>query len=212
MQVSAEIRWFWPGSPPPTFQDWFWDAHAQRHECPPGGGNWRSDEYSREAGQIELGLKYRGSTKGVEVKGLVAVIPSGLVASPFSGPIEIWTKWISQVLELNPNSTVTTEKRRWLRKFDTAQGVPKEIPLDDHERPIDSQPLPVQGCNVELTLVKLPQNNFWWTFGFEAFGSPQTVESNLLLIAGIIADRRPPGLGSAIRASYPAWLNNHILV
>jgi hypothetical protein len=73
------------------------------------------DEYLRDASQIELGLKRRGSKKGVEVKGLVAVTCGGLAVGPFAGPVELWAKWTSEPLELNSASTLTTEKRRCAR-------------------------------------------------------------------------------------------------
>ena len=116
MQVSAEIRWFWRSAPPTGLEDWF--CKAESHGCPAGGGKAREDAYLRDLSQPELGLKRRGGKKGVEVKGLVAVLWSGLVVAPFAGPIEIWSKWTSETLELN--SVIIVEKLRWLRKFDTS--------------------------------------------------------------------------------------------
>jgi len=204
MQVSAEIRWFWRGAPPPGLEDWF--RKADRHDCAAGGGSARVDEYLCDVNQGELGLKRRGGKKGVEVKGLVAVTWGGLAAAPFVGPIELWTKWSSEPLELNAHSTVATEKRRWLRKFDTAGPSPQEIPLTAEEAPIDQRPLPTLGCNVELTQVTLPNRDIWWTFGFEAFGTLRTVENDLRAAATVLAARRPPGLGEGLLASYPTWL------
>jgi hypothetical protein len=111
MQVSAEIRWFWHDASPPSLEDWF--CKADGHYCSAGGGGTRVDEYLRDASQVELGLKRRGSKKGVEVKGLVAVTWGGLAVGPFAGPVELWAKWTSEPLELNSASTVTTTKRRW---------------------------------------------------------------------------------------------------
>ena len=84
MQVSAEIRWFWKGVLPPELLVWF--QRAERHSCAGGGGSVRTDAYLRDARQSELGLKLRGGKKGVEIKGLVAVIADGCQASPFIGP------------------------------------------------------------------------------------------------------------------------------
>jgi hypothetical protein len=113
---------------------------------------------------------------------------------------------MSEPLELNAPSTVATEKRRWLRKFDTTVPLPQEIPLNAEETPIDQRPLPTLGCNVELTQVTLPNGDIWWTFGFEAFGTIQTVENDLRAAATVLVARRPPGLEQGLLASYPTWL------
>jgi hypothetical protein len=205
MPVSAEIRWFWPTSPPPRLQDWFCDPAS--HPCAAGGGLTRSDEYLRDPQQAELGLKCRGGKKGVEVKALVAARASDVAAPPFAGPIELWTKWTSERLDLPDGSTLTTQKRRWLRKFATTSTAPQEIALNEKEQPREEdQPLPPRGCNVELTEVSLPHGDVWWTLGFEAFGSIRTVEDDLRAVATELAARRPPEFGNGLLLSYPAWL------
>src|SRR6266446_9094261 len=151
MQVSAEIRWFWSDVPPPKLEQWF--RTATEEACIIGGGEPRVDEYLYDSTQIELSLKRRGGKPGVEVKGLVAAKWGNVTASPFVGPIELWTKWTSEVLELKSGWTVPIEKIRWLRKFDTAKQVPEEIPLDSTEKPLGNPTLPALGCNVELTQI-----------------------------------------------------------
>lgn len=207
MQVSAEIRWFWSGAVS-GLTEWFSDAKT--HGFGAGGGRVRVDEYLRAPGQRELGLKRRGSKKGVEVKGLVHVDWMGVTAGPFSGPIEIWTKWATDSLELAAGTTVTTEKKRWLRKFDTAGAAPIEIELDADEKPARGAALPGLGCNVELTEVKLPGGAVAWTLGFESFGSLATITNDLRAVAALLADRRPPALPPGERLAYPAWLSTRL--
>lgn len=217
MQVSAEIRWFWINAPPPNLEEWF--RNAPEHTCPAGGGKPRVDEYLYDRNQIELGLKRRGELglkrrggkPGVEVKGLVAAAWSNLSVKPFAGPVDLWTKWTSRVLELDLDLTVSMEKIRWLRKFDTAKRFPEEIPLDDKEQPLDARALPALGCNVELTQITLPDDKVWWTLGFESFGAIQTVDKSLYMVAATLATRQPPGLGTGRLADYPAWLKEHVL-
>jgi hypothetical protein len=206
MQVSAEIRWFWRAALPSGLEDWF--RKADHHSCPAGGGRSRDDEYLRDPGQKELGIKRRGGKKGVEVKGLVAIAESALAAGTFAGPIEIWTKWTTEALELDANTVIKTTKRRWLRKFDTTGPSPLEIELDAAEKPTDNRSLPSRGCNVELTEVTLP-SGIWWTLGLEAFGTIHTVEADLRTVAATLAARFQLGLGNARLASYPAWLSEH---
>ena len=208
MQISAEIRWFWSDVPPPKLEEWFRDATEDT--CAAGGGESRVDEYLYDGNQIELGLKRRGGKPGVEVKGLVAAEWGKLTATPFVGPIELWTKWTSEVLELNSDRTVPIKKIRWLRKFDTAKQFPEEIPLDGKEKPLGTRPLPELGCNVELTQITLGDNKVWWTLGFESFGTIQTVDKSLYAVAATLATRQPPELGTGLLASYPDWLKEHV--
>jgi len=208
MQVSAEIRWFWADAPPPGLEKWF--CNATESTCPAGGGEPRRDEYLYDQSQIELGLKRRGGKPGVEVKGLVAAKWGDLTASPFLGPIELWTKWTSEVLELRAGSTVPIEKVRWLRKFDTAKQFPEEIPLDSKENPLGNRARPEIGCNVELTRITLRGNEVWWTLGFESFGNIQTVNKSLDAVAMTLATRQPPELGTGLLMSYAHWLKEHV--
>lgn len=209
MQISAEIRWFWRNTAPDGLVNWF--CGADRHSCIAGGGETRSDDYLRDACQAELGLKRRGGRGGVEIKGLIAVLPDGLEAGRFRGSIELWAKWTSGRLSLEPDSTIAVKKRRWVRKFDTTGLSPIEVPLDAEETPLDGRPWPAQGCNVELTEVGLPDGGVWWTLGFEAFGTISTVGNDLRAAANLLNTRRPPDLADGLQAGYPAWLKLHVL-
>jgi len=215
MQVSAEVRWFWPDLPT-ELDEWF--RRSASHPFPAGGGKQRNDDYLVDPDQTELGLKRRGQKLGVEVKGLVVKEWASLNVRPFSGIIELWTKWTTQKLELR--STTTIRKARWLRKFDMTSQSPEEVPLDDSELLLHSRVLPAYGCNVEFTKVTLPGNQVWWTLGFESFGPISTLERSLCAAATTLAGRHPPELGPACKvgillwpngtgaliASYPVWL------
>jgi hypothetical protein len=172
MQVSAEARWFWSASAPERLEEWFCGKHPDGIAA--GGGKERRDDYLRDPNQNELGIKRRGEKPGVEVKGLVSSGPTDLSLEPFVGPIEIWSKWTSEALRINPALTIVTRKLRWLRKFDTAHGSPREIEVDEYEK--IQEPLPQNGCNVELTHLTMPDDEHWFTLGFEAFGSLADVE------------------------------------
>jgi hypothetical protein len=204
MQLSAEIRWFWRKVPPPQLERWF--RNATEDTCTAGGGELRQDDYLYDGSQIELGLKRRGGKAGVEVKGLVAAAWGNLSANPFTGPIELWSKWTSEALELALDRTVPIEKVRWLRKFDTTKQAPEEIPLDSKEKPLGKRALPEIGCNVELTRITLRNQEVWWTLGFESFGTLQTLGNDLCAVAATMAARQPPQFGTGLLASYPAWL------
>jgi hypothetical protein len=204
MLVSAEIRWFWRRDPPPGLHDWF--CGTRHHPCRARGGQERVDRYLRDPDQTELGLKLRGGGKGVQVKGLIDVVSDGVAAAPFTGPVEIWCKWTSDGLRLRPSTTIAVEKQRRMRKFDATVHPPKEVPLGANEKPANGRPLPDLGCNVELTQVKPPNGEVWWTFCFEAFGTPETVVNDLRATAEALASRTPPPLDGGLIASYPTWL------
>jgi hypothetical protein len=205
VQISAEIRWFWPVKCPDAIETWFRSGATQ-----PGGGSVREDEYLHEPSQTQFGLKRRGEKLGVEAKGLVAVLSQPSDTAPFVGPIELWCKWQLLTLTLRDLSTVPTKKIRWLRKFDTGGGEPTEIPVGEAEAPKDRRALPRLGCNVELTRVEVAGEQVWWTLGFEAFGELASVERSLRSTLFVMAARRPPSLGSGELLNYPAWLSKYV--
>lgn len=206
MQVSAESRWFWSGVAPDGLEVWF--RGQQADGIPAGGGRERRDDYVRDPNQDELGIKRRGEKLGIEVKGLVSLQPTKLSVEPFNGPIEIWTKWTSEALTLDPDLTIVTRKVRWLRKFDTGDSSPREIPVDEYEK--IQEPLPQNGCNVELTRLTMSDDKQWFTLGFEAFGLLANVENSLQRVAEVMANRRPPRLPGAICLSYPQFLKHFL--
>jgi hypothetical protein len=208
MQVSAEIRWFWPELEPTDLAGWFQDKAV--HNFSPGGGETRVDLYLVDRDQLELGVKSRGGKNGIEVKGLVSPSEPGLQLSPFTGPIEIWTKWTSNSLDLNSRQTTRIEKRRWLRKFETSSERTREIELDREERPATGEPPPQSGCNVEFTALTLDGHRPWWTLGFEAFGSLAGVTQSLQAVASLLVSRHPPPTPQGLRCSYPQWLTRCI--
>jgi hypothetical protein len=207
MLISAEIRWFWPNVCPPELNAWF----HRDFSFPPGGGRARTDRYVLGRGDNELGVKQRGEPgaerrdrhSGIEVKGLVGVLPS-LTWSELCPRVELWCKWQSK-MALPSGRTVDLQKTRHLRKLDTSSPQAVEIRLNDEEKPKEGG-FPQEGCNIELTCIQSEsQSDSWWTLGFEAFGSLQTAPRNLdRAIAHAVSHALPP-LKGAIK-SYPAWL------
>jgi hypothetical protein len=195
--VSAELRWFWSGSLPSAVDGWFRDARF-----PPGGGKPRTDEYLVDRSQIELGVKKRGAKTGVEVKGLVGLRRS--VSVPFSGRVQIWSKWASDALTIDHLPRVAVEKTRWVRRYDASGPDIVEIALDDEERPRRSPDnLPEAGCHVEVVSLRL-EGTPWASVGFEAFGELATVEDTLDRTLRHMAPQTILPAGREL--SYPAWL------
>jgi hypothetical protein len=209
MQLSAEIRWFWRMKPPLGLEEWF--CGGDRHPCPAGGGHPHTDEYLRDSGDLELGIKRRHGKKGVEIKGLVATSENNLEIGPFTGSVQIWGKWESTAMDLDMEAVVAVEKLRWLRKFATSSGIPLEIPLDGEEHPLETLHSPSRVCSVEFTKVAIADSDLWWTFGFEAVGTIRTVEEDLRRVALLVADRWESAHLDGLLASYPTWLKEHAL-
>jgi len=73
------------------------------------------------------------------------------------------------------------QKTRSIRTYDTSRAAIVEIPLQADEKPLNGQPLPQQGCNVEISKIQIAEEpRQWWTLGFEAFGDLDSAPGNLL--------------------------------
>jgi hypothetical protein len=198
--TSAELRWFWRGHCPQPVYAWFFESGL-----PPGGGFSRIDRYVPQRGEPEISLKRRGDKSDFEIKGLLTK-RSNLELEPLAPQIEIWCKWSCTIPGVKTDDLVVT-KTRWLRKFDMSKYVRSEIPLEPNEKPKAGYPLPVQGCNVELTEAQMAgHSGMWWTLRFEAFGDLDSVPTNLTLT--VLPEK--PALIRIVTSgeflSYPAWL------
>jgi hypothetical protein len=196
MRMTAEIRWFWAGRPPPSFAAWF------RAAGPSWGGasdsKTRIDEYLREPVQTTLGIKRRGGSQGVEIKGLISTRPTVLELAGCACPIGLWGKW-SAAFALDPNGLIKVAKQRWMRKFEVGGGTVRELAATESaERS--------SGCDLELTLLEGPDGTPWWTVGFEAFGAFDEVEDDLTATLAVVQRRSPPLLPAGQASGYPGWL------
>lgn len=192
MQLSAEMRWFWRDTPPIGLLEQFGGGVGNDLDS---RAELRIDRYLHDPLQNEIGIKLRGGKPGVEIKGLVKTVASKAVR-PFTGNIEIWAKWTSQSLPLASNLTTAIDKSRWLRKFSTDMKSAREITMNDR---------PDEGCNVELTRIHLPDEE-WWTFGLESFGPLDNIADSLRETATKLASGGFPDLMTGRFASYPTWL------
>ena len=67
--------------------------------------------------------------------------------------------------------------------------------------------MPVRGCNVELTEVRLDDGRVWWTFSMEAYGDLGTVTRDIRSTSDVLSTRGPsPDLSTGSFHSYPMWL------
>jgi hypothetical protein len=195
VRLTAEVRWFWEGAPPSSFQEWFVNA----------GPNWavlgdcqtRTDEYLVDSSQRALGIKKRGGQEAVEIKGLIESREATAELAGCVSPIELWAKWLSSALALDSAALIKVRKRRWMRKFRLVTGAAVECTGSTEAR--------TSGCDAELTLLAV-DGSAWWTFGLEAFGDLEQVENDLAVTVAVLADRNPPALPWGEAKSYPRWL------
>ena len=116
-----------------------------------------------------------------------------------AAPVELWAKWPSKVLELSGRKRIAIDKKRWMRRCAIDAGRAAEIQAD---APANRS----SGCDVELTLLTLPDGVRWWSFAFEAFGALDRVENDLAATVALMESRRPPAIPAGQAAGYPAWL------
>lgn len=203
MYPSAELRWFYQEECPASLYRWFY-----RTSSSPGGGSLRIDEYLLQPNRPEISVKLRREMpdfEALEVKGLIAACRSKEM--PFAPYVELWCKWRIDCGLLEMSKVVAVEKVRGRRMYDTSQAEVREIPLGPDELPLDGQQFPKQGCNVEMTQIKLGHHpSRWFTLGFEAFGDLNTVLSNLLRTVRFLDHRAFPFPGANGFLNYPSWL------
>jgi hypothetical protein len=200
MFVSAEIRWFYPDECPANLHRWFGEMSPAL-----GGGKLRIDEYLSQTNQSEVSIKKRGGRPGVEIKGLIAVCRSELV--PFAPYFELWCKWRLQASALEMTKRMIIQKTRWIRPYDTSRAGIVEIPLQADEKPLNGQPLPQQGCNVEISKIQIAEEpRQWWTLGFEAFGDLDSAPGDLLKTTQFLIARSFPLPICGEFLNYPSWL------
>ena len=196
MRLTAEIRWFWAGYPPRSFEDWFRSAGPSWASA--ADSKTRTDQYLRDNAQTMLGIKKRGGGSDVEVKGLISARPTVLELAGSACAVGLWGKW-SAGLALDPRHLIKIEKQRWMRKFRVAAGTARELAAADSGARLS-------GCDVELTLLEGPDGEPWWTLGFEAFGDFDQVERDLAATVVVAAGRSPPLLPEGQATGYPGWL------
>ena len=141
----------------------------------------------------------------MEIKGLIAVCRIELV--PFAPYVELWCKWRLHASALEMTKRMIIQKTRWIRTYDTSRAAIVEIPLQADEKPLNGQPLPQQGCNVEISKIQIAEEpRQWWTLGFEAFGDLDSAPGNLLKTTQFLVAHSFPLPICGEFLNYPSWL------
>ncbi len=203
MQQSAEIRWFYPGNFDANMLAWFSSSQSLEAET-------RIDRYFIFSGCESGGVKLRTykEKRNFEIKLLRGAAETVRLTPSASGRADCWVKWsygddpahaMVQALMDKTEGFIDVEKKRFLRKFSMDAG--------SQAVEVDAKQMPMSGCGIELTQLKVNGVD-WWTFGFEAFGPAENIQTILRSIASDFFTEHPPTalFSSANSCSYPAWL------
>jgi hypothetical protein len=194
---TAEVRWFFRGSPPAAVAAWFDAAAAQPPQI-------RSDAYLVLTGTDALGVKVRGGTANLEFK--LRPRPPEPLPLPLpvdaGGQLEQWQRWSfarPALSRLVPRLGLPKARWRTVRKERRLVTLPYGGRSD-------------AGCRVELTALEVDGSR-WSTVGFESYGPDDDLVPALRSAAerffgSLAADLPglPGGLGAERSCGYPGWL------
>ncbi len=161
MLSTVEMRWFFTECP--LDRDVHLGTHTERQE--------RSDWYAMPC-HPRCGIKLREGK--LETKLFDSDLGMRTIGSA-SGKLEAWKKWSLQyageagptAAELEKVGWLEVAKIRFLQRFEV-DGVSLHA----------TSTRPTNGCEFELTQLAVLERTFW-TVGFEAVGSAESIEHNL---------------------------------
>jgi hypothetical protein len=214
ISLSAEVRWFFNGAIPTIVKKWFKSSPLRSNP------EKRTDTYLIFPKAKSCGVKFRNSK--FEIKSLVEDRGNRNFAAKARGAIRIWEKWstkgesivqLKQEATLNKAIWVDVKKKRIIRKFSADSSQIREVDASDKKG------FPDNGCNVELTRVKIHQNPYW-SLAFGAFGKEDTLIDNLSKTVRILLSEKECPFTSLCESSeislseekchsYPSFLMLH---
>jgi hypothetical protein len=214
MFSTAEVRWFYAGDLPKEVRQQFGCAELHQDNGKP---EKRQDLYLILPDVENLGIKLRGKDEQhkddadvLEIKRRQNERKYVTFSMGTVGYLEHWDKWTFRGLSDPPllSMILTAQDKAWI-------GIEKvrcqQLYAITPDRRVLAVPLHTSvpnGCNVELTQLMLPQQQCWWTLGFEAFSDTNdALEDNAILVANDFFTRTQLGrLEEKVSFGYPQWL------
>lgn len=190
---TLEIRWFSPHSPPEAIRTWFRSLGPVEVQPP------RTDLYLRGLGDA-LGIKLREGR--LEIKQLEREYGRITFADGVEGHVRAWTK---SSFELTPGEEAPTSG--WVAIEKSRQILYFESGAEGRLSVAAPGTYPQRGGGVELTEVRSPDGQRWWTLGIEVVGP--AVEQTVILTAltgRIFTPQINFSLPVSASMDYPAWL------
>ncbi|MFB2897711.1 hypothetical protein ACE1CI_32740 [Aerosakkonemataceae cyanobacterium BLCC-F50] len=203
MLTTSEIRWFARGTIPPAIENWFTADVLRENDRPL---EQRDDLYLLIPGCEFLGVKLRQNR--LETKLRVTELGILQFRNNVIGAAEKWLKTTCEDPKLE--SLITPEvvaKGQWV-KVEKARSQIRYLVADDYSlTPASTEETSQEGCNVELTQLRV-NDNPWWSLGFEASGTDDKLISNLETVAKKLFQTFPePQLKLVNSYAYPKWLS-----
>jgi hypothetical protein len=198
MYPTAEVRWFHGGRAPAHVEAWFRDCGREPTVQPV-----RVDHYLRLTGGDSMGIKVREGR--LEVKQRYVSSRTVHFQPRISGVVEHWRKW-GIPLAVGPHHVSGRPGASWI-EVEKERALCRYRLLEDRRIVATSTDWnPAQGCDLELTAVRV-RGREWWTLALEAFGQSDTVLENLLRVTEVVFGAgEPPTLEAADSYGYPRWL------
>jgi hypothetical protein len=182
ISTSAEVRWFSDGDIPQAVGKWFKASKLR------AAAEKRTDTYLIYPNATSCGVKFRENK--FEIKVLAQDLGIKKLAANVVGAVEIWEKWSTKGKSIDQFRQEVTgyaaiwvdvKKKRITRKY-LADGTSiREVDASDKDASANN------GCNVELTRVKIHQNTYW-SVAFDSFGEGgiDSLVDNLVRTVGIV--------------------------
>jgi hypothetical protein len=195
--ITCEMRWFLEGPLPEEVERWF-DQGRQS-----AARTWREDRYLLP-GIADMGIKQREGR--LEIKGRTDKLGAHAIAPEIEGNAERWCKWSHDVASiaaglrgcLEGQETIVVGKGRIQRHFLLEPGgLVQEAAQRDLAR---------RGFSIELTRIRVPSGDDYWSLGIEAAPDDPALLADLLRALGDILQGFPVPLPRARSQSYPRWL------
>jgi hypothetical protein len=198
MYTTAEVRWFYEGRAPALVEAWFRRGGRAPTEQPA-----RVDHYLRLVDGEHQGIKLREGR--LEVKQRERSLPATRFNAGAAGVMELWRKW-SIPLAGCPHQVSSDPGASWI-EVEKERALCRYRLLEDRRIVATGTDwYPDQGCDLELTAVRV-RGREWWTLALEAFGPSSSVCENLQLFGEVVFGAgEPPSLDAADSYGYPRWL------
>ena len=205
MQTHLEIRWFFKFKILNSVRNWFEDQLFGPHLTV----EKRTDVYLVLPGSEGLGIKVREGK--LEIKSRKKASPFVDSTGKIEGMLEAWDKqaWemsdamqdITPGLEIGDQRTlIGVEKERRQRWYKVpAKGNLKPLPKSRHRK---------ADCAVELTRLRIFDDEHWWTIALDVFGKAGYVMEKLeLAVQWLFQNYVGPKLEINKSYGYPQWLS-----
>ena len=202
LTFTLEARWIFEGSPDDRFARWF--NHG--NPVPWNTIEFRTDIYWLIPGAVDMGIKFRGEGKSLEIKGRKSVVGTKCFSPTATGVMDRWIKWsydvvqteewVEKALCFTPQK-IRVKKQRFQRKFNLAKNKEAvEIGLSEYVE---------RGAYAELVRLAVGGADYW-SIAFEAFPDDSLMPESLTRLISEILRESPGNFDADHSLSYPAWL------